>query len=759
MNNAREIQMREITMRETKMRIKANVKQIFFAGLAGLMLSACEGDKSTTLQDSLSDIGTGTNVVNTTSGFNPDPTAPNLPFPINVLFSGTQDLTLNIPLAGDATDAPRVAMNVLDGFSTSATITSGAFTGDLDAASLATAVRVFEVALSTATPVAGPVVSIVTELTAGVNFVAALSGTSTIAILPLAPLKPKTSYYVVITDALRDTDGNSVGTSTPYLLTKGFLPLVDGTGASQSASLTDAQAAALEPLRIINSVSEQTAAADTSIAPSLDGSDIILSWSFTTQSVGDVLAVVRGLVQASPPTTQGFAASPANLGSGVGLSPAGAANVFQGSIDIPYYLTAATGVNDLSILSGTPWQAANALAGENNLTAINPLPLATNAALRIPIMVTLPLAGAPPYPTVIFQHGITTNRLNVLSVADSLAAAGFAAVAIDMPLHGVIPTDALAAAFLDGVNGERTFGLDIVTEDPVSGAITAVGPDGTIDSSGRHFVNLTNFVTLRDNLRQATADLFAVAAAIPTMDVDGGGADLDGSQIYFLGHSLGSIVGTPFLALESTVKDAVLAFNGGALAKLLDGSNTRGPEIAAGLAAASGGALVKGDAGAAGAAYEAFLIAAQTVVDSGDPINYGATAAANHNILAFEVVGDTVTGSPSDLVVPNRVPDGNDTFGTVASLLAGTEPLVGPASMNLTGTSTSGASGDLLVRFTAGHHGSLLTATNITGNASVLNSAAVFAEMQGEFASYFRTAAATGTPAVTIANPAVVLTQ
>ena len=38
--------------------LNMKIKQVIFAGLAGLMLSACESDKNTTLQDSLTDDNT-----------------------------------------------------------------------------------------------------------------------------------------------------------------------------------------------------------------------------------------------------------------------------------------------------------------------------------------------------------------------------------------------------------------------------------------------------------------------------------------------------------------------------------------------------------------------------------------------------------------------------------------------------------------------------------------------------------------------------
>src|SRR6202011_74603 len=50
-----------------------------------------------------------------------DPSNAVVPFPTNLLLSGTKDLTLNIPVANPANIGdPAVAMNALDGFSTTA---------------------------------------------------------------------------------------------------------------------------------------------------------------------------------------------------------------------------------------------------------------------------------------------------------------------------------------------------------------------------------------------------------------------------------------------------------------------------------------------------------------------------------------------------------------------------------------------------------------------------------------------------------------
>lgn len=668
-----------------------NKLNLVFALCATVLVSACESEPDENLQSSIDENkGVVTNF---------DPANSIIPFPNDLLFQGSLDGTLNIPVDDPADlSNPRVAMNALDGFSTVAPMTTG-FTDALDASSInGDSVRVYEVTLTSSPSPGGAVTAVNNKLTYGVDYFAALSSVdssdSTLVILPLKPLAPKSHYYVAVTKALKAADGSTVGTSAGYALTKGLAPLHVGGVSTIPQTLSDAQAQSLEPLRQLISTSEAvTAALDTS----MDVSDIIVSWSFTTQSAGDVLTVVRNLCALGPGSTS-LSPLPFNLGAGPGSSVLGAANVHTGTIEVSYYLTAATGVNDPTPL-GSYWQSANAFAGENNLTNLNPLPAATETR-TIPLLVTTPVdtvSFPPPWRTVIFQHGITSNRTAALGMVDSLAQAGFAVVAIDMPMHGLV--DSNSPLYSAGI--ERTFDLDLVTQD-ANDSITAAAPDGVTDSSGVHYINLSNLLNTRDNVRQSVGDLFEVAAAIPNMFVAGGNY-LDADNIYFVGHSLGAMVGTVFTALEPNVKDAVFAFGGASLPKILDGSAAFGPIIAAGLAA---NGVLKGTTD-----YEAFLGAAQTVVDSGDPANYAAASATGRGVLFFEIVGGN--GSPSDLVVPNAVSDGNDSSGTVPAPLAGTEPQL--ALMGLTHVNRSQGPGtaDLKVvtKFTSGDHRSLLDPT------------------------------------------------
>ncbi len=608
----------------------------------------------------------------------------------------------------------KTALNALDGFSTIAPV-SADFSSAIDAGTLVAGktVRLFQVNLSSIP--GGAVTGIVRELTAA-EYTVGLSSVDTsqskLVISPLQPLAPKTSYLVVLTTGIQSLSGQPAHAALPYALAQSTNPLADGSGNSQFTALSDAQAVALDPVRKLTNAAETAA---TSFDAQLPRSAIVLSWTFSTQSISDVLVAVRSKVQTDAPPVSAISTTP------VSVSPLGAADVYVGTIDLPYYLAAATGKNDPTPLS-TFWTGA----GGSNLTRFNTQPVATTT-IKIPLMVTVPRTPPKPaggWPVVLYQHGITTNRATLLAVADALAGAGFAAVAIDLPLHGLTgnETDGTQAFYQPGL--ERTFDLDLI--DNTSGA---AGPDGVTDPSGSHFINLASPLSSRDNLRQAEADLLALTRALSVMDYDGGGADFDTTKIRFLGHSLGAIVGATFLALEPTVGAATLAMPGGGIAKLLDGSARFGPQIAAGLAASG---IIKGTAD-----YEAFLASAQMAIDAADPINYTAAIAASRGIHLVEIVGGN--SALPDQVVPNNV---LNVPGTVPSPTAGTDPLAVLMGMVKMSSSTAGTNLRAWVRFSAGHHGSLLTPKDAAGQDDP-SSALVTTEIQTELATFLATDGAT----------------
>jgi len=238
--------------------------------------------------------------------------------------------------------------------------------------------------------------------------------------------------------------------------------------------------------------------------------------------------------------------------------------------------------------------------------------------VKVPVLITYPTGcGATPaagWPTVIFQHGITTDRTASLGFANAMAApaAGcFATVAMDLPTHGVdsSSTDRNGAAIrykafnafnvagysVDPVtpgnigttptpfaHALKTFAEDA---DPTTAATYAgleerhgnialnalqqpiamdFTPDSETGNSGDFFINLTNMQQTRDHIRQGVMDLLNLNASLENIgtainvdtnldevaDFDG---KLDTGRVYFVGHSLGAITGLTYVAVNNAI--------------------------------------------------------------------------------------------------------------------------------------------------------------------------------------------------------------
>jgi pimeloyl-ACP methyl ester carboxylesterase len=568
------------------------------------------------------------------------------------------------------------------------------------------------------------VTGVIRELASPQEFVVASAASDatarTIAVVPTRALKQRTSYMAVLTDGIKNAAGGNVRGSLIYKFAQGRNALcVDGQ--STNPALPAARACALEPLRQL--VNSQEAAAT---AAGVAAGSIVMSWVATTQSITPTLQAVEAIVEARPAPATRVASTGMTL-AGLGLGLPGVADVYIGTIDLPYYLSAPSDEQLTAPLTGY-WEGAPgayipqcAAFGldptSTNLTACNPVPVAKSTQ-TVPLVMTLPNAAsgrtrpASGWPLVIYQHGITRNRTDMFAIAGTLAARGIAVVAIDLPLHGITSTSnpfhVGNTPFAQLGAKERTFDLDV--QDNTTGA---PGSDGEIDSSGTYFINLSSLLTSRDNLRQGAADLLSLSKAAASM------AGIDGGNVSFVGQSLGGIVGTVFLALDPEVLTGVFSVPGGGIARMLDGSPTFGPRIRAGLEQAG---VVAGTP-----EYDSFMGAAQTAVDSGDPINFARNGTLldpyvdhpgvfDKRILLQEVIGggDVLP----DQVIPNRVP---------GAPLSGTEPLIAALGLYRVATpmvSLGGIRG--AARFLEGAHGSLLDPSA---------SPAATAEMQGQMAS------------------------
>lgn len=330
------------------------------------------------------------------------------------------------------------------------------------------------------------------------------------------------------------------------------------------------------------------------------------------------------------------------------------------------------------------------------------------------------------WPVVIFQHGITADKSSAAAIAGTLALAGYATVAIDHPLHG-----------------DRAFGeIDASSE---AGAI--------------NYMNLQSLLTTRDNVRQSIADLIGLRLSLSNASFHDA-STLNAQDVYFVGHSLGAIAGTAFSRLANEpldptidpafkVKGSVLAMPGGSLANFLLASESFGPTIksnllyssddafkaAANQAIAGGATLEQFYAGfmeqasaeqvaEINATFEQFAFAAQTVVDSGDPVNYASGFKDTTPVFLIEADGDTV--------IPNAVED----KPVEDKPLAGTQPLARLMELqNVLDLETSGEVTSGYASFVGGAHSSLLNPAPDGFDPAV--SSAVTNEMQTQILSWF----------------------
>lgn len=417
-----------------------------------------------------------------------------------------------------------------------------------------------------------------------------------------------------------------------------------------------------------------------------------------------------------------------------GLLPADVGHLYTGFIKLPYYLEAPQQAGDTSYTQSS-WSADRALgfALGVGLPDAPPLPPSDvdgttyNVTYRypfagqkstesVPLQVTLPVAANTPaylggatcdqvygtsgYPVVIYVHGITSDRSSVVTLAHSLADNCVATVSVDLPLHGVSPKGNFAVLNVDGASVipfDQLYGADAPRERFFN------DPGG----SGAQFINLANLTNTRDNLRQGVMDLLNLNASLGAisaqLDAQGLGS-LDTSNVKVVGVSLGGMVAsvmttinqmaigaeaatTVFSSNLNPISGLVASVAGAQITQVLLNSDTFSPVIRGGLAAAG---VEPGTTN-----FERFIFAAQSTVDSADPVNFARTLAG----LGVPVLLQQVNG---DAVVPNEAPD-LPLAGT-----AGLIELVGASQAGPSATPVNMAATPGVVKMLNGGHSSLL---------------------------------------------------
>ena len=572
-----------------------------------------------------------------------------IPLPNDLL---RDPVTGNLMFPG--TGEPVDAANSLDGFSTSGNILIP-FDGEVVASSVTNdTLPVFNASTGQQVQMTYQVIPNRVQVDAAESLSvppATITG-STVVATPILALDPSTQYLVVTTAGIISADSNSpILSSAAINILKSTSSLVDGNGNSTNPALNDATAARLEVVRQAYQPIWQGAEQ----LLNTNRANIPFAFAFTTQTLFQALPAIQTTVEtnnlgaananpafpgipaaeflpvaaghtggenlsfASVPTIEELFADP-SLGLPAGVPNSNIGRIHFGTVTAPIYRTdKAEGF----------WANPPVQVGTQTVPFVLFLPnsVAIPDVMRQPNLGVSPLPPAAPntpVATVIFQHGITGNKLQAVALADAVNSQGLALIAIDLELHGDLKAD-----------------------------------PGASDGDG--FINIPNLRNSRDNIRQSVVNLYALNQAIisgqtnidapaGTPGVDPGaapelapGTDEGGVDPGYMSLSLGSIVGDLFHATEDDLTASALNVGGARITNLLLQSETFSGPVKAGLAA-QGAPEGSSD-------FARFFLIAQAVVDDADPVNY-ADQAISGNLRGGVGAQILQQGNVTDAVVP-----------------------------------------------------------------------------------------------------------
>jgi len=392
------------------------------------------------------------------------------------------------------------------------------------------------------------------------------------------------------------------------------------------------------------------------------------------------------------------------------------------------------------------------LDSERLITKYSPVPQIKAVEEVKFILITPNGASARSVPVVIYQHGITSVKENILASLNltgslnGILNGDYAVLAIDLPLHG----DRKLA------NGNG----NIIADKDNAGV----------------FMNFGYLPVGRDNLRQAVADLIGLRGGLNLIPASPGSEldVLDTTNVSFFGHSLGAMTG---ISLQATIdrqmpagnelfeiKKAVFANPGGGVPYLLLNSEEFGGTVKHGLMHANtqykafSGDYCELDKSnfettdkpykgntecfnafytAAGdeqktikAAFQRFAIAAQTVLETADPFALARNISADSPVYLAQVKGDTV--------IPNILEQGAE-YAAPYSPIGGTTPLI--AQLGLTNVNPANTANKKVALMKAGEHSSVILdltgATDSDGELTNPNADTdTTIELQGQISSF-----------------------
>ncbi|MEO8551122.1 MAG: hypothetical protein ABI678_14150, partial [Kofleriaceae bacterium] len=603
---------------------------------------------------------------------------------------------------GKCTNAAAAGFLALDGFSTTGAILAP--TSELIEAKTVTgtSLRLYE--LAAGGPVQVPASNLILEpceFTSGCSALNPLSPVIAIqpdgatagdptSVLRTKPLKDNTSYAVVMTTDIKDKAGNAIGPGTVAKIVRFQNPIADASGKSLLIGISDTVAQQLEKMR-----KELAPVLALLATEGLDSSKIGMAYTFHTQTILATAAQLGALPYTLPAAT-GLPSTTTALTPAAAFAKYGVDPAIVPFSNIDEILE--TDIHTANLLSPLTGAFDPAAPNDEIIHVLIATPKVANA--NVPACTGGLVGFGKCAPMMIFRHGLGRGRADLLTVADSYAAAGMVTVAIDAAKHGdrsfctptgpaaqcagtatcttPLPGGAQGDASPPGTCTDGKFQyLPVMTSCATPGSCGGYAYAEGIPAVSGNYLVTTNFFRTRDTFRQDFIDesqltraiAFVPAGAPPTghsvLDhMVARGVIIDPATIYFSGQSLGSITGTGDVATNPRIQKAGLNVGGGTIVDIF----TNSPAFAATTNALLAGLGIQPGT----SQYLQFLVVAKTVLDPADPINYaghlttntlpnllvdqtGATPQAPKKILDQAAFCDQTVPNPFNLILANNL--------------------------------------------------------------------------------------------------------
>jgi len=502
-----------------------------------------------------------------------------------------KDGLLNLPIKEDDSDMMKgmlTALNTLDGWSTVKPFNI-TLSATIDESTL-TAQDIIVLKISDKNgPITEPIpVGIITSFN---------NETNKLEIKPLMRKWDESSTYVVVlTNNIKGENQEALVKPIGFSFMMQENSLLNEDGSSKYAALTNEIANFMEAARL-------------QFKPGLDllgtvgytRDKIVMMWTVTTQTVTDEIKTMREFVLNNPAFTDEIKLDITKI------------------IDKDQFDQVFPGVElkDVSFIAYGSFKAPMLLSSLDSpyMGAFNPnyfpanaeTPATENAELvDIPFLVAFPKPkNEDPKPVannevIIFQHGFNRQKEDVIAILNPLIKDKYIVVSYDLPFHG-----------------ERTL---------------------ADANTGDGFVSLNVFAT-RDNIRQAVLEQVKLIKLLKTVDFSALDttnhieySTIDPNNIYYIGHSMGTLVGNILISIEDSINKGVLNVAGAHFTKMIMSTteDIKSPLINS-LAALG---ILEGTP-----EFEQFLYLAQVAMEKADSINY---TSGTDNILIQEALSDPV---------------------------------------------------------------------------------------------------------------------